>query len=178
MTINTSPLHNGPGNIFNDQVKSNAIDISWTASSTLLFSFKIDEVNELRETNELTEGQNYDLKVRFDGSQCQAYLDGNGIGAPIDCSSGLGNTGSPLLCYNNIHGNWIGMVANLHLEHFEGEFSSLVHDVVYSLIISNLINIIVNQFLMLFLQVQTLCTAQQIINQHTLDAFPMTRRRI
>ena len=133
MTINTSPLHNGSGNIFNDQINSNAIDISWTASSTLLFNFKIDEVNELRETNELTEGQNYDLKVRFDGSQCQAYLDGNDIGAPIDCTSGFGNTGSPLLCYNNIHGNWIGMVANLHIEHFKGEFSSLVHDVVNSL---------------------------------------------
>ena len=120
MTINTSPLHNGSGNIFNDQINSNSIAISWTASSTLLFSYKIDEVNELRETNELTAGQNYDLKIRFDGSNCQAYLDGNDIGTPMDCSSGLGNTGSPLLCYNNIHGDWIGMVTNLYLENVKG----------------------------------------------------------
>ena len=120
MTINTNPLHNGPGNIFNDQINSNYIDISWTASSTLLFSFKIEEVNELRETNMLNEGQNYDLKVRFDGSHCQAYLDGNNLGAPIDCSSGLENTRSPLLCYNNIYGGWTGMVTNLHFESLIG----------------------------------------------------------
>ena len=74
MTINTSPLHNGSGNIFNDQINSNSIAISWTASSTLLFSYKIDEVNELRETNELTAGQNYDLKIRFDGSNQSATI--------------------------------------------------------------------------------------------------------
>ena len=123
MTINTSPLHDGPGTIFNDQINSNSIVILWTESSTLEFVFKFEQATELRETIALNKSQNYDVEIIFDGNYCQALLDGYVVGGKIDCLKGFGNKGSPMLCYNNVYGSWAGTITNLLFKSSKGKFT-------------------------------------------------------
>ena len=126
MTISTSSSHTGPGNIFSDRIDSNYIGISWRDNSSLVFIIKISEELKLRETDKLNKSQNYDVKLLFDGTHCLAHLDGQAVGSPIDCSSGLGSEGSPVLCHSNIYGSWLGTISNLHFENFKGEIIEFI----------------------------------------------------
>ena len=134
MTINTSPFHIGNGGIFLDRLDSSLIAISWLEDENsgveskikfIISNKKVSVTDGTRLTESLNKSKNYDLQVNYDGYACNVLLDGAMIGDTIDCSSSLGEIGSPELCYADVEGKWLGKITNLELKSFGSKLFKL-----------------------------------------------------
>lgn len=130
MTVNTSHLHQGNGGIWTEKLESSIIAISWLEDERtgldskikfLITNDKNSDADGSRSTNKLNKTQNYDLEINFDGHSCNILVDGLVVGDPIDCSIGLGNFGSPEICYADAEGRWLGKIINLKFETWESK---------------------------------------------------------